>query len=202
MDFAAAAVAMIDEDQKDAVKAFFDKLTELYLRIFDKYLDYFPRIDAFCIHDDWGSQRETFISPATVSEMIVPYMKRVTDYLHSKGKICELHCCGNVMKQVPNIIAAGWDTWQPQNVNDTDQIYNQYGDRIIIGVSANAAELSGKSEVEQKAAARAYANKYCNPEKPSVLNFFDSMIMPLAFRAELYKQSRINYSASIPVSEV
>ena len=57
MDFEGAILALVDEDQKDAVKEFFDKLSDLYIKIFDKFCTYFPQIDAFCIHDDWGSQK-------------------------------------------------------------------------------------------------------------------------------------------------
>ncbi len=33
MDFEGAILAMIDEDQKDAVNAFFEKLTDLYIKL-------------------------------------------------------------------------------------------------------------------------------------------------------------------------
>ncbi len=71
-------MALIDEDQKQAVKDFFDKLTDLYIQICDKMMVYFPNIDGFNCHDDWGSQKETFFSPDIVEEMIVPYMRRLT----------------------------------------------------------------------------------------------------------------------------
>ena len=62
MEFENAVVAMIDEDQQDAIKAFFDKATDLYIKIFDKFCTHFPGIHGFCIHDDWGSQRDLFFS--------------------------------------------------------------------------------------------------------------------------------------------
>lgn len=194
MDFEGAIVAMIDEDQKDAVKDFFDKLSDFYIRLFDRYLTYFPHIDGFCIHDDWGSQKETFFSPATVEEMIVPYMKRVTDFIHSKGKFCDLHSCGQLLKQVPNMIAAGWDSWGGQAMNDTQRIYELYGDKIIISVIPDMYDPTTKTEEEQRAAARAYAEKYCDPLKPSAFSFYGAAIMTPVFREELYKQSRINYN--------
>lgn len=192
MDFEGAVVAMIDEDQTEAVKAFFDKLTDLYIRILGKYLTHFPQIDGFVIHDDWGGQKETFFSPAVVAEMIVPYMKRVTDYLHAKGKICEFHSCGQLMKQIPNMIAAGWDAWNPQLLNDTARIYELYGDKMLIGVTAEPLSPSS-SEEEQRAKAREYADKFCNPDKPCILNRYSAPPLTPAFREELYKQSRIKF---------
>jgi hypothetical protein len=193
MDFEGAAVAMIDEDQKDAVKALFDRLSDLYIGICDKYLTYFPQIDGFLIHDDWGAQKETFFSPATAEEMIVPYMRRLTDYLHSKGWFCELHSCGQLLRQVPNMIAAGWDSWVGQPINDTQKIYELYGDRLIVGVVPDPVDMSA-SEREQRAAAKAYADKYCDPKKPSMFNYYGSGVLTRAYREELYKQSRISYS--------
>lgn len=194
MEFENAAVAMIDEDQKDAIKAFFDKATDLYIRIFDKFCTHFPGLDGFCIHDDWGSQKETFFSPAVVNEMIVPYMKRVTDFLHSKGKTCDLHSCGQLMKQVPNIIAAGWDSWCPQAMNDTHRIYELFGDRLLIGVMPDPFDPATSTEEEQREAARRYADRFCNPQKPSYFNLNALNLSTPAFCEELYRRSRMNYS--------
>ena len=194
MDFEGAIMAIFDEDQQDAVHELFDTITDLYIRIFDKFITYFPSIDGFCIHDDWGSQKETFFSPAVVSEMIVPYMRRVTDFIHSKGKYCELHSCGNILKQVPNMIAAGWDSWAGQPMNDTQKIYELYGDQLLIGVIPDLFDIETTPEDEQRALAKAFADKFCNPEKPCFLNYSGAGLLTPAYREELYKQSRLNYA--------
>jgi len=196
MDFEGAVVAMIDDEQQDAVKALFDRLSDLYIKLIDKYLTYFPQIDGFCIHDDWGSQKDTFFSPATVKEMIVPYMRRVNDYLHSRGKFCDLHSCGQLYKQVQNIIDAGWDSWSGQLMNDTRKIYEEFGDKIIIGVTPEVFDPAATTEEDQRAAAREYANKFCNPDKPSTFNFYGNAVLTRAYREELYVQSRKNYNRS------
>ena len=193
MEFDGAIMAMVDEDQKDAVKALFDKLTDLYIRIFDKFLTYFPKIDGFHIHDDWGAQRETFFSPAVVEEMIVPYMKRVTEYIHARGKTAELHSCGQILKQVPNMIAAGWDCWTPQPMNDIRKIYELYGDKIVIAVMPDPFDPNTATEEEQRALARKFADEYCNPDKPTYLNVSAIPLLTPAFREELYIRSRMNY---------
>lgn len=194
MDFEGAIMAMIDEDQKEAVKELFMKLADLYISIFDKYLKHYENIDGFYIHDDWGSQKETFFSPVTAEEVIVPAMKKVTDFLHTKGKFAELHSCGQLQKQIPNFITAGFDAWGGQAMNDTQKIYELYGDKIMIGVIPDEFDPESTSEEEQRERAREYAEKFCKPEKPSFFNFYGAHMMTPAFREELYKQSRINYS--------
>jgi len=194
MDFEDAAVALIDEDQKDAVKAFFDKLSDLYIDILDHYIKYFPMIDGFHIHDDWGSQKDTFFAPQVAAEMLVPYMRRVTDFLHSKGKYCDLHSCGMNFKQVPNYIDAGFDSWRPQSMNDIEKIYELYGDKIIIAVPPQAFDVDNTTEEEQREFAREYAKKFCNPKKPSMFSMYGLGKMTPAYREELYKQSRLLYA--------
>ncbi len=194
MDFEGAILALVDEDQQEAVHAFFGRLADLYIRIFEKYITWFPAVDGFYFHDDWGSQKETFFSPATVEEMIVPHMKRVTDFLHSKGKFCELHSCGQVMKQVPNMIKAGWDAWGGQAMNDTQKIYELYGDKLLIGVIPDLFDPAGTPEEKQREMAREYADRFCRPDKPSYFSHSGAGNLTPAYREELYRQSRINYS--------
>lgn len=169
MDFENAVLALIDEEQQDALHGFFNKLTDTYIEIFERALNAFPEINGFWIHDDWGGSLNTFFSPEVCEEMIVPYMKRVTDYLHSKGKLCDFHSCGMLSRQVPNMIKAGWDSWMPQSINDTLELYELYGDKIIIGVTYPwpGPEVP---EAEQLEAVINFAQKFCVPGKPCLLN--------------------------------
>ena len=209
MEFEGAIMALFDEDSQEEVLAFFDKLTELYLKIFERVCDTYPNVDAVFFHDDWGSQKETFFSPDLAEKMIVPFMRRVTDYLHSRGKFCELHSCGNNIRQVPNYIKAGWDAWAPQLMNDSYKIYDLYGDQILIATfpqnipeeimalqteDEKRAAFAALPEEEQRRIAREYADRVCRPDKPSFYNYYASHWLTPAFREELYKQSRINYS--------
>lgn len=186
MDFQAAALALIDEEQVDAVKELFDKLSDLYIQIFDKFITLFPQVSCFYIHDDWGSQRETFFSPAVVADVLVPPTKKVTDFLHSKGKFADFHSCGQALKQIPNMIACGWDSWAGQPMNDTQKIYELYGDKIIIGVIPDIDP--NWNEEQLRAAAREFVDKFCNYDKPCVMN---NRAIPNVYREELYKASRL-----------
>ena len=209
MEFEGAIMALFAEDSQEEVAAFFDKLTDFYITIFAKAIDTFPYIDAFFIHDDWGSQKETFFSPELAEKMIVPYMKRLTDYLHSRGKFCELHSCGNNYKQVENYIKAGWDAWAPQLMNDSYKIYDDFGDKILIATfpqnipeeimalptdQERGAAFAKLPEEEQRRIAREYVDRCCSPDKTSFYNFYAAHWLTPAFREEMYKQSRINYS--------
>lgn len=192
LDFENALMALYDEDQKDAVNEFFTRLSDLYINIFGHMIDTYPDIDGFSIHDDWGGQRNTFFSPELCAEMIVPHMRRVTDFLHSRGMSTELHSCGNNATQVPNMIAAGWDAWQMQPMNDSHALYEQYGDKILISVRPDAnIDPEKMSDDELRAAARDFIDRFMKPGKPCFIAFDMS---PLSanrpFRDELYEYSR------------
>lgn len=192
-----ALMALVDEDQKDAIKGMFEKLSDLYIKIIDKYVEYFPEIDLFFVHDDWGSQKSPFFSPEVGAEMFVPYMRKVTDHIHSKGKFCELHSCGNIFKQIGNVCDAGWDTWSGQLMNDTQALYEMYGDRIMMQVTPDLFDPERLTLEEQRAKAREYCDRFCNPDKPSMFNGYGNQVMTDAYREKLYVRSRINYCGSI-----
>lgn len=197
MDFENAAMAVVDDEQTDAVKDLFMAISNLYIDIIDHVHKYFKDVDAFYIHDDWGTSLDTFFDPSIPAEFIVPAMRKVTDHIHKIGCVAELHSCGNNRKQVANYIDAGWDSWVPQaNVNDVKTLHEQYGDKLIFGAACSSFDPKVATEEEQRGAAREYADTFCNPQKPTMFDdVFDGASLTKAFREELYIQSRKLYTA-------
>ena len=194
MGFEDAAVALMDEDQEDALVELFDKTSDLYCKIVDKCCQYFD-IDGFMVHDDWGSQRAPFFSFAAGQKFIVPAMKKVVDHIHSHGKVAELHSCGCNEMQIENYIAAGWDIWGPMaNINDTEKLFQQYGDKIIIGVNPEAYDKENDSVEAIRAKAREFVQTHCSdPKKVCIINRYFSPYLQGAYAEELYKASREIY---------
>lgn len=193
MDFEEAAVAMIDEDQQDAIKELYDKLADLYIMLIEKYLEVFgaENIDAVCLHDDWGHQRGIFFSPDTLREMVVPYMKKVTDFIHSKGMVAECHSCGKVDALIPLYIEAGFEMLECQMLIDFDTAIPQYGDRLIFHVSPEVP-AEGAADEEQIQAARAYVDKMIGYGHPFLMDnyYSDPPALSKTFTDEVYRYSR------------
>ena len=82
MDFMPAAMALIDDEQTDAVKEIFAAMTELACLIVDKLCTYAPGLDLIEVHDDWGAQKAPFFSMDVAYELFVPFMKQLTDHIH------------------------------------------------------------------------------------------------------------------------
>ncbi len=188
MGFENAAMALIDEDQQDAIKALFARTTKLYMDIVDKYAEYFPEVDALNVHDDWGSQKSPFFSQNTAMEMIVPYMKQLTDHIKARGFVADMHSCGHNISRIEAYVAAGWQSWTPQPMNDTEELFQKYGDKIIITVNLQLPE--DLTDEQQRDAARRFVETHCVPGKKLKVTV-DSRFV--AFEKELYKQSRLAY---------
>ena len=195
MDFMYAAMAIIDEDQIDAVKELLAELTEMGCKVIDKLCETWPGMDMIEIHDDWGSQMAPFFSLAVAEELFVPNMKKLTDRIHAWGRRALLHSCGHNAERTQCFIDGGFDLWAPQSMNDIEYLYDTYGDKIVLCVYPTETDIAQRSEAEQRAAARAFAERFCQPGKPAVLGVTGVMRSTPAFLDELYIHSRKLYLA-------
>jgi len=134
MDFQNAAIALVDPDQKEAVKSLMNALADLYIDIFSRAMNAY-HYDGLNVHDDWGAQRAPFFSLDVCMEMIVPAIKKVVDFAHNElGVPYDFHSCGKNELLVPAYIATGTDSWSGQDMNDKAMLYEKYGDKIILGI--------------------------------------------------------------------
>ncbi|MCL2408504.1 MAG: methyltransferase [Oscillospiraceae bacterium] len=198
MDFLPAAMALIDEDQKDAIKSMFEAMTDLAIKLVDKFCEYWPAIDGFNIHDDWGAQKAPFFSQETAYELFVPYLRALNDHIHSKGRYATLHSCGHNFTRVQCFIDARFDGWDPQAMNDTHGLYEQVGDKIVISVMPDKYDPKIASEADQRLYARSFVDRFCKPGKPSMVSYYyaGDMATP-AFCEEIYEYSRKKYGGFI-----
>lgn len=196
MDVAEACIALVDEDLKPHTHRFFDAYT-------DFLIDYIKRVKAVCninsvvIHEDWAHQRGPFMAPDTAREMLVPYVKRITDYLHGEGMLYEIHMCGATEALIPLYFEAGVDMWsaiQPL-LYDTEALVKKYKDeRFIFGITAPPV-TPDFTEDEMRAAAKAFVEEY---KDCKILVSFFSMAADFpgyhpGFQDAVYEYSRIAF---------
>ena len=191
MDFMNAAVALVDDEQTDALQELFEATTGLACDLVDKVCEYWPATDGFMIHDDWGTQRDPFFSEEIARELFLPHMKRLVDHVHSKGRYCGIHSCGHVGPRVPVFIDAGIDTWQMQaNANNGRKLYEELGDKIIMQITIPDFDQNDEKAAVQ--AARDYVDTYCKPGKPTILSARNCMSNKV-FAEEVYEYSRKHF---------
>lgn len=136
--FENAAMALIDDEQQDDVKALFTALADFYVDLIRHMHRYFG-VEMVELHDDWGTQISPMFSVATHAEMIAPFVRRVAEGAHADGVFYEQHSCGKIEDLMPNLIATGADTWRGQAVNDKHRLVETYGDRFRFCVEIRPA---------------------------------------------------------------
>lgn len=184
MDVDNAAIAMIDEDEKEGVKRFFDQYADLIIDYITRMKEIVP-IDAVLIHDDWGHQHSTFLSIDTYREMLLPYYERIINKVHELGMWFELHSCGKNQTLVPIYLEMGVDLWCPQTMNDIDMLLETYKDEPIAFGVPEPVLAPDASEDEIKAAAKEWVEKY---KDYKAVQYF--MAAPPSFSTYVYEYSR------------
>lgn len=173
-----AACALVDEDLQEYVSEIFGALADFYIEYIRRLHKYF-NVGLVELHDDWGTQKTTFMSPATHAELIAPYIRRVVEGIHEFGVLYEQHSCGMIGSLLPNMIDAKIDTWMGQQCNDKLALVQQYGDRFRFAVCLwPGEELSSAEKLDF---CRDYVDKYhgrdvwihlgfvLNPEEKAVM---------------------------------
>jgi hypothetical protein len=188
LDFQNAAVALIDDEQKEAVHRFFRAVTQVHKKFYKNVKKWF-NADIVNFNDDWGSQRAEFFSVETAREMLLPYVKELVDYVHSLGMYWDLHCCGFVESFVPLFIEAGEDSWGGQPLNDKWKLKQLYGDKFIFTDGPKIKPDMTEAQVD--AAIADFMAKSGNDNRI----ILDAGMAPkdINVRAKLYEATRRNY---------
>jgi len=64
-------------------------------------------VDAISFMDDWGSQNQLLIDPATWREIFKPLYKQFCDLARAHGKFVFMHSDGNIQSIYPDLIEIG-----------------------------------------------------------------------------------------------
>lgn len=88
--------------------------------------------EAIFHHDDWGSQKSTFMSVAMFEEFYVEPYKEIYGYYHDHGvKYIFHHSDSYAATFVPDMIEMGIDVWQGTfSTNNIPELIQKYGDKI------------------------------------------------------------------------
>ena len=103
--------------------------------------------DAIFHHDDWGSQRSTFLSPAMFDDFYLDAYKEVYGYYKAHGvELIVHHSDSYAATLVPEMIEMGIDIWQGvMTSNNIPELIKQYGGKISFmgGIDSAAIDYPG-----------------------------------------------------------
>ncbi|MDR0851898.1 MAG: hypothetical protein LBN36_05340 [Clostridiales Family XIII bacterium] len=116
----------------DAVHEFMDAMLVYKKHLFRKIKEYLNP-DAIFQMDDFGHNKNTFLSREMWKEFIELRLGKLIDYTHELGLFYNLHSCGNIMTILADIVALGPDAVNPaQAVNDLVEYKRIVGNKALI----------------------------------------------------------------------
>ena len=128
MRFEDALVSFLTEPEE--MEALVSAIADQKIKQIHYYAKYI-KPDVIKYQDDWGNQRDTFLSPKLWREIIKPHTKRIYDAIHECGMMVMQHSCGKVESLVPDMVEMGAEMWQScQSCNDLARLKEEYGDKI------------------------------------------------------------------------
>ncbi|NLM83548.1 MAG: uroporphyrinogen decarboxylase [Clostridiales bacterium] len=115
------------DEMKDMIKYLVDWEMELLDGILTNL-----KPDAIFHHDDWGSEKSTFMSPDMFAEFFLEPYKQIYGFCKSKGvEIIIHHADSYAATLVPYMIEMGIDVWQGcMKSNDLPELIKKYGGKI------------------------------------------------------------------------
>ena len=116
--------------EPEAVADFFDAYSDFMIRVFDAMNELYP-LDVVTLHDDWGTERDTFFSENVMETLVYEPTKRLIDHIHSAGVFLEMHSCGNVTRFFPYMCDLKCDIAQVQRrAVDMPLMKEKFGEKI------------------------------------------------------------------------
>lgn len=118
-------------------EAILDKALEIkidyWARVFEVAGDL---VDVTYDADDYGTQRDMFISPATWRTLIKPRLATLNAFIHANsGAKVFFHSCGAIRKIIPDLIEVGVDALNPVQVSaasmDSGELKREFGRDIV-----------------------------------------------------------------------
>ncbi len=163
-------VLMAMYESPDELKDMIKMLTEFELEMAEGIVTHL-KPEAIFHHDDWGSQKSTFMSPDMFAEFFVEPYKQIYGYYHDHGvKYVFHHSDSYAATLVPHMIEMGIDVWQGCfSTNDMPELIKKYGGKISFmgGIENRLVDFKDWSEENNDAVIRKTieecGNKYFIP---------------------------------------
>jgi uroporphyrinogen decarboxylase len=125
-----------------------DLAIELLQMILDEGYDF----DEWMWFDDMAYRSGLIFSKKKWRELLMPYQKKVIDWTHAHGKKAHLHCCGNLVSIIPELLELGIDMLNPLEVKagvDPIAFKKQYGDHLVLRGGFDIQKWNNLDEVKE-----------------------------------------------------
>lgn len=98
----------------EVVEALTERIVDFYVAANDKFFAGLgDRADVMFFGNDFGTQRDLFISPESFRRFVLPAFRRLIAVGKKYGKLVMLHSCGSIYRIIPDLIESGVDILHP-----------------------------------------------------------------------------------------
>lgn len=120
-------------EHPDEVHRLFRALTDFYKVMIERGKAAWD-LDGIWTSDDIGTQTGPFFSLDIFREFFKPYYKELIDHTHRLGMHFWMHCCGNILPFIPDLIEIGLDVLHPiqKYTMDEKEVAEKYGKDLCI----------------------------------------------------------------------
>ena len=125
------------------------------------------RIDCFDTTDDWGTQKNLFISPKMWRKIFKPRYKKLIDAIHRNGMVIRFHSDGRINAIIEDLIEIGVDilnVHQPLLLG-IDEISEKFQGKVCFEVSVDIQSTlpaGNKEEISEQA--RQLVERWATPK--------------------------------------
>ena len=157
-------------EEPEAMHELIEYITEWELKWAEQICTYM-KPDVVFHHDDWGTQKSTFISVDMFREFFMDSYKRIYGYYHDHGVELIIHHNDSYSATlVPTMIEMGIDVWQGcMETNNLPELIKKYGGKISFmgGIENRAVDFESWTDENCDAVVRRVCeecgNKYFIP---------------------------------------
>lgn len=141
-------------DEPEMVEDVFARVTDLYSRIWSRFLrDYAAPYCVCRMGDDLGFKSQTLLPHELIRSHIVPGYQKIVDLVHASGRPFILHSCGKIFDVMEDLLSTGIDA-KHSNEDDIAPFHEwvvRYGDRIcnLGGIDMNVLCLKTPDEIQK-----------------------------------------------------
>jgi uroporphyrinogen decarboxylase len=159
---------------------------DLSLALLDMIWDAGYHFDELLWWDDMAYRHGMFFSKKMWRNVLMPYQKRTIDWAHSHGIKAQLHCCGNIIKLIPDLIELGLDALNPMEVKagmDPVQIKKEYGKDLVLrggfdirnweNITIAEEEIRVKLPLMMKGSGYIFSSDHSIPHTISLQNYLE-----------------------------
>jgi uroporphyrinogen decarboxylase len=101
-------LAYMGKDDPDLITQLYQKIGDLMVAIWSRFLEHFSDVFAVCrMGDDLGFKTSTLISPKQIRQNILPQYQRIIGLIKRSGKPFLWHSCGKIFPVMDDVIALG-----------------------------------------------------------------------------------------------